>query len=407
MSGIDNDTTFPQFLTRSSPDLNADSAPDQPTDAHGWQMFALDRRWTIAAALALGVTGLSAAVLVVGNRSSYAVAPPTAPSQIAPKIERIAVRATRVTVAASAAEKETRVGYASNMVAALSASQNSNSGEQTSAAPPPAEPPTVSADAPQPSAPLLETASISLPSVSASVAEAGEIFSTADPIAMLVIRNLPAGVTFKDGVEAGDGAWALPSGDPSQLVTSLEGDLSGPVTADIDMVSRSGATRGSVRVQLSKTDGEVELETLPSLSLGQVSPEPAEAKETADNEEKAEEQEDVAKPSLRPRQRAQKRQSEVKSRSEQVAEETAAPKRKSKRRHASRGSDAYKTTRNYPNAAPRVYGRSYNRDAVDPNMDEQPKGPLSKFFSWMQVDSKPPPADEPDRQRSSYTLPTE
>lgn len=59
---------------------------------------------------------------------------------------------------------------------------------------------------------------------------------------LLIVRNLPEGATFSEGVAAGIGAWAVGGQDPQVVVAAIEGGIDEAMTAQIDFIAPSGAT---------------------------------------------------------------------------------------------------------------------------------------------------------------------
>lgn len=92
----------------------------------------------------------------------------------------------------------------------------------------------------------------------AASALAGEVATvnfdeqSGEAVGMLVLRNLPAGVAFSGGAQAGEGAWAISAGDPEQIVMSMGEGLDRDVYADVEMYSHAGVSLGSVRMLLHK-----------------------------------------------------------------------------------------------------------------------------------------------------------
>lgn len=73
-------------------------------------------------------------------------------------------------------------------------------------------------------------------------------------IGLLVLRNLPEKATLLTGAQAGPGAWAIPTDRTDQLMTVLGDGFDKPVVADVEMVSRSGLSLGTLRLQLLKPE---------------------------------------------------------------------------------------------------------------------------------------------------------
>jgi hypothetical protein len=74
----------------------------------------------------------------------------------------------------------------------------------------------------------------------------------ADPVALLILRNLPESVTFSSGSPVGKGAWAMAAGDPNQLTMTLGDGFDKPVNADVEMISHAGLPLGTIRLALRK-----------------------------------------------------------------------------------------------------------------------------------------------------------
>lgn len=67
---------------------------------------------------------------------------------------------------------------------------------------------------------------------------------------LLIVRNLPEGATFSDGVAAGIGAWAIGGQDPEMIVAAIEGGIDEAMTAQVDVIAPSGATLATRAVDL-------------------------------------------------------------------------------------------------------------------------------------------------------------
>lgn len=67
---------------------------------------------------------------------------------------------------------------------------------------------------------------------------------------LLIVRNLPEGATFSDGVAAGIGAWAIGGQDPQVVVAAIEGGIDEAMTAQVDLIAPSGATLETRAVDL-------------------------------------------------------------------------------------------------------------------------------------------------------------
>ena len=182
-----------------------------------------------------------------------------------------------------------------------------------------------------------------------------------DPVGLLILRNLPESVTFSAGGPVGKGAWAMPAGDPNQLVMTLGDGFDKPVTADVEMISQAGLTLGSLRLELRK-DGEaaaVAKTVAAPLETGSIA-------STGDDEDKP-----------------AKRTRRVRTRNhDTVAHAEGTHKKRVKR-------VAIPAKVKVPEAADGDDDKD-NSNAAKVEVEQKKPGPLTKFFSWLKGEPKPP-----------------
>ncbi len=65
--------------------------------------------------------------------------------------------------------------------------------------------------------------------------------SEPETASLLIVRNLPEGATFSEGVAAGTGAWAIGGQDPDVIVAAIDGGIDEAITAQVDFIAPSGA----------------------------------------------------------------------------------------------------------------------------------------------------------------------
>ena len=194
----------------------------------------------------------------------------------------------------------------------------------------------------------------------------------ADPVALLILRNLPENATFATGAPAGKGEWVMAAGDGDidQLATILGVEFEQPVMADVEMMSRSGLSLGTLRLQLQKDSEEKVAEA--------VSTPQAAAFAT-----------DVEKSEVKPA------KPEVRSEYVQVrkAQKVARAEARAKRR-AKRIMDAWKVKKPEPTSDEETETGTATAQAHDET--EEKKGPISKLFTWLKGDKTKTPHDEED-----------
>lgn len=185
---------------------------------------------------------------------------------------------------------------------------------------------------------------------------------TTDPVALLILRNLPDSVTFSSGTPVGKGAWAMAAGDPNQLTMTLGDGFDKQVNAEVEMISHAGVSLGAIRLALRK-DG--------------AAPATAEAvSETPDASAEADEA-GPAKPAKRTR------HARTRSPEKIAAAETPHKKRAKQVDQSAKAETTGKTTGH-------TTGTPDDTDSKDPpdtiakaETPEKKPGPLSKLFSWL------------------------
>lgn len=193
----------------------------------------------------------------------------------------------------------------------------------------------------------------------------------ADPVALLILRNLPENTGFATGAPAGKGEWVMAAGDGDidQLAQILGVEFEQPVMADVEMVSRSGLSLGTLQLQLQKdTEEKVsEVVSTPQASAFVTDEEKPEAK--------------PAKPA------AQRKLAQV-SKAQRAARAEARAKR-----HAKRIMDAWKVKKLEPSneEVPDTGTATAQADSA-----AEEKGTITKLFTWLKGDTTKTPQVEVD-----------
>ena len=194
---------LPRFLLNIGPSQDTGIAARDAADA-----------WTAGRAAATGAAGLVALM-------SSAFLTPDAPVQRAslatvPVVET--VRVTPTPVLPQSEDVEDRLAFAEGFgthLAAMARLQDVESVDVTPLAP---------------QLPIDEADPLLLPAHEPETAS------------LLILRNLPEGTTFSDGVAAGAGAWAIGGQDPQVIVAAIDGGIDEAITAQVDLIAPSGAT---------------------------------------------------------------------------------------------------------------------------------------------------------------------
>lgn len=180
-----------------------------------------------------------------------------------------------------------------------------------------------------------------------------------EPVSLLLVRNLPEGTAFAEGVAAGLGVWAVGGQDAKEILAIVAKAPAQPVTADVDLIAASGATLSSQKIDIPAAD------TTPPVPVAAVSPLTVqEASVTAESS--------PLKPVKR-HHRPRARTFAHATASADANDDGLAPKLKRKKRSVD---DAY---RNPKPAAPQV--KTAQRDSE--SIKEEPQGPIAKFFAWL------------------------
>lgn len=178
-------------------------------------------------------------------------------------------------------------------------------------------------------------------------------------VTLLLVRNLPEGTTFSDGIAAGLGVWAIGGQDPKVLLDVIEKAPSQPVTADVDLISASGEMLGSQKIDIPAVGIA---STAPIVAVSPLAAHDA-APMTESSPAKNENRQN------RPRVRA----------STDVAAADAADGESSKQkppRKKRQVDDAYRNTRPAPAQAKTAQNENEKRA-------DEPQGPIAKFFAWL------------------------
>jgi hypothetical protein len=192
----------------------------------------------------------------------------------------------------------------------------------------------------------------------------------ADPVALLILRNLPENTSFATGAPGGKGEWVMAAGDGDidQLATILRVEFEQPVMADVEMMSRSGLSLGTLRLQLQKGVEEKVAEVVSTPQVAAFSTE-------------------VEKPEVKPAKPAAQRKLVQVRKAQKVARAEAHETRRTKRIM-----DAWKVKKPEPTSDGEA-----GTDTVTAQSDseaEEKKGPISKLFSWLKGDKSKTPQDE-------------
>ncbi len=94
-----------------------------------------------------------------------------------------------------------------------------------------------------------------------------------ESVALMVLHNLPANATLREGAGAGDGAWAVPATGMDALTGALGEGFDSPVAVEIEMVSQAGVTLRTMHVTLQKDAAAAVAEAAPGeamLSTGSI-----------------------------------------------------------------------------------------------------------------------------------------
>jgi hypothetical protein len=224
----------------------------------------------------------------------------------------------------------------------------------------------------------------SAPGVAAGLGASGAADSQhhdrADPVGLLILRNLPETVSFPNGAQAGIGAWAIPAGDPGQLVMTLIDGSGEPVVAQVEMISRAGLSLGTLRLQLRK-QGEA--------AVAQEAAEPLTT--AALPNEQADEAAEPAKPERAQAKKPRKAHSQGGQRKRSHHNEVAAKVKESA-------------------PAVRQDEKPQKQDEAVANGEtadkDKPQGAIGKFFSWLKGDGKKDPKapEKVDESSTRYGL---
>ena len=192
----------------------------------------------------------------------------------------------------------------------------------------------------------------------------------ADPVALLILRNLPENTSFSTGAPAGKGEWVMAAGDGdiNQLATILGVEFEQPVMADVEMMSRSGLSLGKLRLQLQKETDEKVAETV---STPQVA-----AFVT-----------DLEKPDVEPAKPVARSKNAQVRKAQKVARAEAREKRR-----ARRIVDAWKAEKPEPSSDEETGTGTATAQADDEAKEK--KGPISKIFTWLKGDTSKTPQDQ-------------
>ena len=317
---------FPRFLNRVRTEDPALPSPP-PLPRQPWIARGLVLRAGIASAASLAAVALASAAFLA-----------TAPSHIAPPVALVEDHDQPRDEVADAVEIvtafETRLGYAPNLASQLDG---------------------------QLDAPLDTVAAGAFTATADATTVRTATESADDPVALMILRNLPEKAAFPAGEFGGTGVWVMASGQPDHLVMTPGTDSPAPVITDVEMISRSGQSLGIVQLPLRKSTDAAVAEVATPLKI--------EANASGSGA-------DEATP-LKRRDRLHARKT-VK-----LAHIDVRPKRRIKR-----GDDALKAKPSDPQAA--RASDDANGSAGENAPEAKPPGPLTKFFAWLKSGAKKP-----------------
>lgn len=193
-----------------------------------------------------------------------------------------------------------------------------------------------------------------------------------ESVALMVLHNLPANATLREGAVAGDGAWAVPATGMDALTGALGEGFDSPVAVDIEMVSQAGVTLRTMHITLQKDAAATVAEAAPGeamLSTGSI---------TSDMPDASAQSQEVQKEKPAKRRHQASRRGISKS---DVALDEKRPRR------GVRSADAWSASTTRDNSRAQV-ARARAMAVGAQNGDEEDKpGLIAKFVGWFQGSS--------------------
>lgn len=332
----DGEFDWPLFLTR----YDTDGAPNQPPPLpHGPVIARAIRIWSEAPKLRL----CTAAVVFASGAAGLAATahPPEIAGLSPPHIEIVRTKATAVVP--DIGQIEQRLSFTGGLPEQLRDAAAS---------------------------PELTTELANNPAIDAVIETAAA--EDADPVALLILRNLPENTRFVTGAPAGQGEWVMAAGDGDidQLATILGVEFEQPVMADVEMMSRSGLSLGTLRLQLQKDTEEKVAETVSTPQVAAFATE-------------------VVKPEVEPAKPAVRAKYAQVRKAQKVARAEAREKRRAKRIM-----DAWKVKKLEPSSDEGTETGAATATAQAGEEAEVKKGPISKLFTWLKGDTSKTPQDQ-------------
>ena len=193
-----------------------------------------------------------------------------------------------------------------------------------------------------------------------------------EPVALMVLRNLPANTALREGAAAGDGTWAIPVTRMDALPGALGEGFDGPVAVDVEMVSQAGVTLRTMHVTLQKDAAAAIAEAAPGeamLSTGSI---------TSDMPDASAQSQEIQK------EKPAKRRHQARRRAISTSDVASDEKRP---RRGARNADAWSASIPRGNARAQV-ARTRAMAVGAQNAEEEAKpGLIAKFVGWFKGSS--------------------
>jgi len=193
-----------------------------------------------------------------------------------------------------------------------------------------------------------------------------------EPVALMVLRNLPANTALREGAAAGDGTWAIPVTGMDALPGALGEGFDGPVAVDVEMVSQAGVTLRTMHVTLQKDAAAAIAEAAPGegmLSTGSI---------TSDMPDASAQSQEIQK------EKPAKRRHQARRRAISTSDVASDEKRP---RRGARNADAWSASIPRGNARAQV-ARTRAMAVGAQNAEEEAKpGLIAKFVGWFKGSS--------------------
>jgi len=193
-----------------------------------------------------------------------------------------------------------------------------------------------------------------------------------ESVALMVLHNLPANATLREGAGAGDGAWAVPATGMDALTGALGEGFESPVAVDIEMVSQAGVTLRTVHITLQKDAAATVAEAAPGeamLSTGSI---------TSDGPDTSAQSQEVQKE--KPAKRRQQARKRAMSKSD-VASDERSPRR------GTRNAEGWSASTTRDNSRAHVSRARAMAVGAQNGEEEDKPGLIAKFVGWFQGSS--------------------